>query len=177
MIKRIKIFKSATNKSILDVQSALDYYTTNKNNEEVYKGNIVFTINEYGQSGKQLQAFVQKATTKMVLNAIKNHNFPRLFPNGFADYGGTIATKRARIFKINFDAQKSRYIFQIDEGVGAPMRNGAIRMAKREQSVMTFITYQNTLELAHEVLDFIKQAEIMAMFNGKPLYTIMPNFS
>lgn len=171
----VKIFKHATQKSILDVRSGLNYYQI-KNNEEVYKGSIIFTINEYGHSGEQAQAFVPKATAKMVLGTIIQHHFPRIYPDGFVNYGGTPSTRRARIFTLRYDREKHRYIFQIDEGIGEVIKNGAIKMVKKEKTVMSFVSYEDTLKLAHEVLDFIRQAEIVAMMNGKPLYTIMPSF-
>jgi len=171
----IKIFKSATTKSILDVRSGLNYYKMNKSNEEVYKGNIIFTINEYGHSGEQAQAFIPKETAKMVLDTIKQHYFPRIYPNGFVNYGGTPSTKRARVFSLRYDSEKHRYVFQIDEGIGQVTKNGAVKMTKKEKTVMSFVSYEDTLKLAHEVSDFILQAEIVAMLNGKPLYTIMPS--
>lgn len=177
VVLQIKIFKSATKKSILDVRSGLNFYKTNKHNEEEYKGKIIFTINEYGQSKEQAQAYVSKATTKMALNLIVQHHFPRFFPNGFYSYGGTAATKRARVFFIKYDSTKKRYIFQIEEGTGTLTQTGAMKMSNKEKRVMTFLTYEDTLQLAHEVLDFISQAEMAAMFKGKPLYTIAPDFS
>src|SRR5690625_3244844 len=169
---QIKIFKSATPKSIMDVRSGLNYYQK-KDTEEVYKGSVMFTINEYGQSEDELRAYLPKATAKMVLNAIKTHMFPRMFPNGFRQYGGTASTKKARVFGINYDPNGKRYTFMIEEGQGQVMKTGAIKMTKKEKSVMTFVSYNDTLELAHEVLDFIGQAELVAMMNKKPLYTIM----
>lgn len=63
--------------------------------------------------------------------------------------------------------------FQIEEGQGQLIKNGAIKMIQKEKSVMSYVSLYDTLELSHEVLDFINQAEFAAMINGKPLYTIM----
>ena len=170
--KRVKIFKTATNMSILDVTSALNYYTRNKN-EEVYKGSVVFTINEYGRSKENLRAFVSKTTIKMVLNLIIQNNFYNFYPNGFREFGGTAYKKEARTFSIRFDPQSNRFIFQIDYGIGEVMNTGAIKMVKREKSVQSYLSYEETLKMANEVLDFIRHAELTAMMNGKPLNTIM----
>lgn len=100
--KKVKIFKTATHVSIMDINSAL-YYHQEKNNEMTYKGNVVFVINEYGKSRDQLQAFLPKSTTKMVFDLIKTGMFINLFPNGYRKYGGSLKTKRARVLAIQFD--------------------------------------------------------------------------
>src|SRR5699024_1206191 len=148
----VKIFKSATNKSIIDIKSMLNYYQT-KGDEEIYKGKISLTINEYGGSKEQLSAFIDKATMKMILSFIIDHNFPKMFPNGFTDYGGTMQTKRARNLYIKYDEDKKRYVFKIDEGQGKVIGAGAIQMVKKEKTVMTFLTYEDAIKMAHEVLD------------------------
>lgn len=169
-IKKIQIYKSATKVSLLDVQPALSYHKRNKDNM-IYKGNIIFIIKEYATTGKQLQAFLSKATTKMIMNTIINYSFPQLFSNGFKSYGGTISTGRARILTINFEVDKQRFMFQIEEGRGVPVNSGGIKMAKREVSVVTYVSLLDTLEMAHEVLDFIRHQELISLMNDKPLYS------
>src|SRR5699024_8181240 len=171
----IKVFKSATNKSIMDIKSMLNYYQT-KGEEEVYKGKMSITINEFGGSKQQLSAFVDKAKMKMILAFIIDHHFSKKVPDGLIDYGVTVKTKRARNLFIKFDKDKQRYMFKIDEGEGKITGTGAIQMIKKETTVMTFLTYEDTIMMAHEVLDFIRQAELTAMMKGKPLYTIIPEF-
>ena len=168
--KKIQIFKSATNVSILDIQSALHYHKR-KNNNMIYKGNIIFIINEYGKSEIQLQAFLSKATTKMIMHSILNYSFPQLFPNGFKSYGGTISTGRARVLTINFEPDKQRFMFQIEEGQGVPTGAGGIKMSKREASVRTYISLLDALEMAHEVLDFIRHQELISLMKDEPLYS------
>lgn len=168
--KKVKIFKIATHVSIMDINSAL-YYHQEKNNEMTYKGNIVFVINEYGKSRDQLQAFLPKSTTKMVFDLIKTGMFMNLFPNGYRKYGGSSKTKRARVLTIQFDPQRSRYMFQIEEGQGQIMKNGAIRMTKRDKSVQTYVSLENTLEMAIEVIDFIRHEELISLMNNNPLYS------
>jgi len=168
--KRIKIYKSATKVSIMDINSALDYHRE-KDNEMIYRGNITFVINEYGKSKLQLQAFLPKATAKMVFTTIQNGTFMNIFPDGFRQYGGSIASKRARVLTIRFDPNNMRYMFQIEEGEGQPMRNGAIKMKNREKSVQTYVQLDMVLEMACEVIDFIRHSELISLMNDKPLYT------
>src|SRR5699024_6264898 len=107
---------------------------------------------------------------------IIDHHFSKKFPDGLTDYGGTVKTKRARNLFIKFDKDKQRYMFKIDEGEGKITGTGAIQMIKKETTVMTFLTYEDTIMMAHEVLDFIRQTELTPMMKGKPLYTIIPEF-
>jgi len=174
----IKIAKTATQRSIMDVTASLDYRKKNSKNEDVYKGSIIFSVTEV-QSGKYEKAWVSKAKTKMLLHSMINHQFENVFgPNGFTDYGGsTKPTPRARILNIKMSPKK-QFIFTISEGPGRLGENGSIQMAgKPEKSVQTYIAYQDGLQMAHEVYDYIRDEETKAMVNGKPLYTIMPAFS
>lgn len=168
--KKVKIFKTATHVSIMDINSAL-YYHREKNNEMIYKGNIVFVINEYGKSRNQLQAFLPKSTTKMVFDLIKTGMFMNLFPNGYKKYGGSPKTIRARVLTIQFEPQRLRYMFQIQEGQGQVIKNGAMKMMKRDQSVQTYVGLEDTLEMALEVIDFIRHEELISLMNNNPLYS------
>lgn len=168
--KRIQIYKAATNVSLLDIQSALHYHQP-KGDNMIYKGNIIFIINEYAKSRIQIKAFLSKSTTKMIMNSILNFTFPQLFPNGFKSYGGTASTKRARVLTINYEPQHSRYMFQIEEGQGQITNTGGIKMVRREASVRTYIGLQNALEMAHEVLDFIRHQELISLMKDEPLYS------
>src|SRR5699024_8023271 len=159
-----KIYKSATQVSIMDVNSALKYHKT-KDNEVSYRGNIIFVINEYGRSGFQLQAFLPKATAKMIFNTIINGSFINMFPNGYKKYEGSPKTKRARVLTIQFDPNRSRFIFQIEEGQGQVINNGAMKMTNREKSVQTYVNVEDTLEMAHEIVDFIKHEELISLMN------------
>lgn len=172
---QIGIYKYATKSTILDISSALNYHKVNKRNEQEYKGSIAFTIHQYTKE-KLIIGYLPKASAKLVLNAIGSHKFPRLFKNGFTSYGGSLSKNLARIFSIKFDSQQMKYIFQIDEGTGRLTKTGAISMVKKSKSVIAFVPYEEALKLAHETLDFINQAEMVAMMAGKPLYTIKPKY-
>lgn len=139
----------------------------------IYKGNIIFIINEYGKSEIQLQAFLSKATTKMIMRSILNYSFPQLFPNGFKSYGGTASTKRAKILTINYEQQPQqvRYFIQIEEGKGQVTKTGGIKPINRETSVRTYLDLHDALEMAHEVIDFINHQELISLINDQPLYS------
>lgn len=173
----VKIYKTATKKSIMDVTSALNYHKENANGEKVYKGNVVFSITEI-ENGKYEKAFVGKATIKYVLDSIINHRFHKLFERGFIDYGGSNKNGqvRSRVFTIRYTDRK-QYQFTIEEGLGKLGPNGSIQMSKKEKTVTTFVSYDEAVKMALEIYDFINQAEVAAMIAGKPLYTIVPGFN
>lgn len=168
--KNIKIYKSATQVSIMDINSALDYHRQ-KGSEMTYRGNIIFVINEYGGSKLQLQAFLPKATAKMIFNTIQTGMFMNMYPNGYKKYGGSPKTKRARVLTILFEPQRQRYMFQIEEGDGQLIKNGAMKMIKRDKSVQTYVSLEDTLEMAIEVVDFIRHEELISLMNNEPLYS------
>lgn len=51
------------------------------------------------------------------------------------------------------------------------MENGAIRMTKRDKSVQTYVSLENTLEMSIEVIDFIRHEELISLMNNNPLYS------
>lgn len=173
--KRVKIYKTANKLSIMDVTASLDYYQQKKDNEEVYKGKIIFNITDIPK-GKYLNAFVDKATTKVLMQAILSNQFNDIFNGTFVDYGGTRnedPTKiRSRIIKVKL-TDKRQYFFTIDEGKGEYTDTNSIQMIGRpETTVMRVVPFGEALEMAHEVYDYIRDQELLAVLKGKPLYTI-----
>lgn len=174
----IKISKKATKKSIMDVTSSLEYWKENQKGEEIYKGSLIFSITEM-ENKKYEKAWVSKEKTKVLMKSIIDLNFEKIFgPEGFTDYGGTAGKKpRARILNVKLSPKK-QYIFTITEGPGKIGLNGSIQMmGKPEKIVQTYITFNEALQMANEVYDFIRDSELKAMISGKPLYTTMPSMS
>ncbi|MGF2618448.1 hypothetical protein FZC84_21320 [Rossellomorea vietnamensis] len=169
---RIKICKTATQRSIMDVTSALNYHKEKEDGEKVYKGNLAFSITDRANK-KYEKAFLSKAATKVLMYSIIQHTFPNLFKNGFVEYGGSKkdGTIRARVFSVKID-DKKRFIFQIDEGAGKLGPNGSIQMANKEKTVQTYVSYDEAQKMAHEVYDYIKLEETMAFLKGNPYFTI-----
>jgi len=174
----VKVYKTATKMSIMDIIDALDYHRKNDKNEVVYRGNLQFVINEYGSSKNQETAYLTKAGAKQLFYAIVNHHFPKIYANGFSEYGGSNknGVVRSRILTVEYEQPKHRFKFQIDEGPGRMDDNGSIKMVKKEKSVRTYVSYDDGIKMGHEVLDYIKQAEIAAIMRGKPFYTLIPDF-
>lgn len=175
----VKIFKTATKMSIMDIIDALNYHKENDKGEHVYRGNLQFVINEYGSSQNQETAYLTKAGAKQLFYSIVNHHFPSIYAGkSFSEYGGSNKNgiTRSRIFSVEYEQDKKRYKFQIDEGPGRMDSNGSIKMVKKEKSVRTYVSYEDALKMGHEVLDYIKQAELMAAIKGKPYYTLIPNY-
>lgn len=174
---RVKIYKAATQKSILDILSALDYHKENNNKEQVYKGNIVILINEYGASKNTEKAFVTKAGAKNLFNAIKNNRFKEYFPNGFVEYGGSSNNGKitARVIKVQM-TDRNQYIFTIETGQGVLEGNGAIKLVKTEKKVQSYVAFEEAVKMGYEVTDYIHHAELISVIKKKPFFTILPEF-
>lgn len=171
LLKTIKIYKSATQKSIIDFTPALMFFKNKENGERDYKGSIVISISDL--TNKQyLKFFLSKETTKVVFNAFINGSFDYIFPNGLTEYGGSEVNGqiRARILKI-WRTPKNQLAFKIEEGSGKRGSNGSIQMIRQENSAQSYIPFVEALKACHEVLSFIEQAEILGFFRGQPLYS------
>jgi hypothetical protein len=90
------------------------------------------------------------------LNSILEHTFPKLFRNGFINYGGSVQKHISRILSINFDKKQMKYILKIDEGAGQISENGSIQITKKDKTVIAYILYEEMLKIAYETIDFIK---------------------
>lgn len=194
-VPRVKVFKSVTPRSIIDVQTSLNYHQE-KNGERVYKGKVIINITEKdpktnkaltdNQGNKKvLSAFMDKATAKMIFHAIREGSFTSIFGDwGETIYGGSVknGVVRSRVLKIrpNKDNQTNaikHLIFSIDEGEGTLGDNGSIQMKnKADMTVTSYVAYKEAMKMAHEIYDFILQEEQRALLRGEPLYTIMPEY-
>lgn len=174
--QNVKIFKSANDKSILDVTAALDFHKANNKGEDVYKGKVIFSITDITKNS-YLKAFVDKSKVKVLAQSIIDHTFnTKVFKGGFTDFGGTVSSDpsklRSRILKISL-TDRGQFVFNIDEGKGTLADKGAIKMVgKPEVSVTRYVPYEEALQMAHEVYDYIRDQEMLALMKGKPLFTI-----
>lgn len=174
--QNVKIFKSANDKSILDVTAALDFHKANNKGEDVYKGKVIFSITDISKNS-YLKAFVDKSKAKVLTQSIIDHTFNnKVFKGGFTDFGGTVSSDpskvRSRILKISL-TERGQFVFNIDEGKGTLADKGAIKMVgKPEVSVTRYVPYEEALQMAHEVYDYIRDQEMLALMKGKPLFTI-----
>lgn len=174
--QHVKVFKSANDKSILDVTAALDFHKENNKGEDVYKGKVIFSITDI-QKNSYLKAFVDKSKVKVLAQSIIDHTFnAKVFKGGFTDFGGTFSSDptkvRSRVLKINL-TDRGQFVFNIDEGKGTLADKGAIKMTgKPEVSVTRYVPYEEALQMAHEVYDYIRDQEMLALMKGKPLFTI-----
>lgn len=197
-LMKTKIFLNVTTKSTMDITAGLDYFEEKRNyegkvTEDIYKGNIIYSITEKGENGKAkfengkkkyLKGYMSKSTAKVVFQSILNDTFVQRFGvNGIKDYGGSDNDKgelRARIIKVypimnKEKTQINHYVIGIDEGKGEVSKNGRGTKIEGEAdlSVETWVRYIDALKMATEILDYIRDEEIKNMIQGKPLYTIM----
>lgn len=174
-----KVFKAANDKSTLDVQAALHYWKEKPHKSEAeYKGKMIFNISDHSKKDTvYAQAFVDKATSKVFLNAVRNgvDSFKRVFPRGFSDYGGSenkaTGEIQARVFKAEISNEdRGQFKLSITVGKGTKKQDtGAFQMVSPELTVTKYMGYDEMLKMAYETLDYINQAELAAMIKGEPL--------
>lgn len=178
--KNIKIAKVANMQSLMDASPNLWYHKEkDKNGEEVYRGSVVFAITEI-KSKKYGKAYLDKPTTKLVMRAIIDQTFSSIFGDtGLANYGGTKKSEkgcRSRVLTIKMGKNKKnedQYIFTIKEGPGKLTSTGGIAPnGPAETTATTYVHYQEAMKFAHEIYDYIRDVELMAQQEGKPLVTI-----
>lgn len=194
---KTKIFLNATKRSIMDITSNLFYHEEKINpsgrvTEEIYKGNLIFSITEKGQDGKvawengrkkYLSTFMTKETAKMVFDSIANDRFLERFGDGGIKYNGGFDTHsngqlRVKTTKLvpvlhTEKNQLTHYAFLIEEGNGKREQNVVVMDGPSDVSAKHWIPYTEALKMALEVLDYIRAEEVKAMIQGKPLSTIM----
>lgn len=173
----IKIYKSANDFSIMDITASLNYHKLNNRNENEYKGKIILSITDR-KKGSYIKFFLDKAKSKVLMSSIMNHTFNnKMFAGGFSDFGGTGHQDpnkiKARTLRISL-TERNQYKFTIHEGKGkVDAKNGRFKMVGEPiKTVERYIPYEEALEMAHEVYDYIRDQEMKALINGKPLYTL-----
>ena len=183
MEQAIKIARTATSSSVLDVTENLDSYTykeTAKKKEDEYKGKIIFSITEF-KTRKYKKAFIDKDEAKVLCHAIIHMQFDLIYAQaGFTDrgmggYDNGSPIARTLTIKQQKNEKGIRFQITIDEAPGIKTETGAVKPkpGAKHESAMTFVSLADMLALAHEVYDYIKHKELVAMQSGKPLNTIM----
>lgn len=175
--RNIKVFKTANDYSIMDITASLNFHKPNTKNEEVYKGKIILSITDRKKSN-YLKFFIDKAKAKVLMKSIIDHTFnEKVYSGGFSDFGGTGNRDpqkiKARTLRIDL-TERRQYKFSIYEGKGkVDKEKGKYTMiGEALKTVERYVPYEEALEMAHEVYDYIRDQEMKALINGKPLYTI-----
>lgn len=183
-IMTVKIARRSTNRSVIDVTSNLDNYKrkeTEKKKEDEYKGKIIFSITQF-DSRKYKKAFVDKDVAKMLCYTLFNLQFTALFgERGFVDQGmgtledGSLIARSLTIRQQQRSDQSIRFQIVIDEAPGFRTQTGAVNpiAGSIHESVMTYVSLPEMVSLAHEVYDYIRGEEQLAIQKGKPLHTLM----
>ena len=177
-----KTFKSANDKSTMDVTPWLSTdYRTKNNGDEAYAGKIKFTIKE---GSNNLSFYVDKSKAKLLFETIRLGKFEEVFGQAFIDYGSSNKAGQitARTFNIRLGsntAGQSQFILKIEEGPGELIadrrtgaQNGAVKKIKTERQATKYISGQEGMIMAIETLDYIRDREMLGLMNGAPLVTL-----
>ena len=167
----IKIAQSHGKGFIMDVTEHLkeyQYHETAKEKEDEYAGKIIISITE-SETHKHKKAYLDKDKAKMLCYAIYNLQFWQLFgESGFVEHGvGSIHHDKLPLRSFGI-----RQLKTTDKGILFQMCINEWKTKDEVERVMAVVSMKDMVTIAHEVYDYIQQAELVAMQKGKPLHTI-----
>ena len=168
-----KIVKIVADAGILDVSPSLHRFVP-KGKDLVYQGKLVFSFWQE-ESGVYLKGYMDKDLCKILCHNVMHHTFDIAFgKKGLVAAGGTIDEKdtRARTLTVTRSSEED-YIIRLQEGPGVVNpNNGTIDHTERiDRDIIFSIPLLEMLRLAHEVYDYIRDAEVHSFMQNRSLHT------
>lgn len=173
------IYRLVQNDVVLDLKDNLNYYQERRTQKTLeYKGTIAISITE---NGSFLRGYLKKSTAKMIMEEIISDRFKTNFPNGYAFYGGNRNDGKITARVVNFGVYdfeqrgESYYYISIVEGEGyISERNGyVLKSDVSNKTVKIFLGIAEAKEMAIEIRDYIRTAELKGSLQGQPLFTTL----
>jgi len=179
------LFKAQNQRSAIDIKPILYSYRLNEKRDEYsYSGRIGINIwsdknyaqqkqGEDNQGSNYAQAYIPKGEAKVIFGSILNGTFSKLFPDGHKIFGGSTVegNLQSRVLSLGFS--NGRFEIGIDVMQGRRTKQGAVTPAGQPfTKVMTMLQPVQAVEMAQEVMDFIRAAEIITLQQGLPLHTM-----
>lgn len=166
------IFKAQNQMSAIDIQPMLFSYRKNqKRDEHVYAGRLAIGITS---GGNYERAYITKGEAKAILGTIINGTFSKHFgEKGHQIFGGSEVDGKIQSRILKFSLYNGRFQINISTANGQKQGQGAIKpVGKPFKNVFTTLTPLLALEMAHEVLDYIRAAEVFGVSVDTPLHTM-----
>lgn len=175
-----KIYKFQNKMSAVDVTPMLNSYREKKyenkgktSTEYLYSGRICFSVffKVYEQ------AYLTKSEAKLMFETVRNGTFSTMYPNGFSKLGGgskdgkTFSTALKIKLKKLGDRPKIDILIETRAG-NRDARGAIVPEGKVISSANSMLDPINFLEMAIEVTDFLRAAEVKGMLQDTPLNTL-----
>lgn len=184
-LTRVQIFKHVTKDRVLDISDLLSL--------DPRRNKIGFTLLEWdaearGSSGASLEEqrrtktrvrhFVDVADFKLVCWDILNNTFTE-----WTDHKGSPAAAggnaedgalQARVLTLRKDPKyRQPYVLKIDNGVGEPVGNGAVKMVRATDSLTLLLPEWDARRMAQTVLDYVRDWETVNFRKRQEAQTVV----
>jgi hypothetical protein len=179
----VKIWKFQNQKSAVDITHLLNSYRekikvdeSKKESKEMrYAGRMCFSVTS---NGKYLKAYVEKKKAKTLFASIVSGSFSKIYPAGFVDFGGSVEENQIFASKLEIKpvklGDKHKIQIEIQKMPGTRTSTGAYKPSGAAiAKTNTLLDPDQFLEMAVEVGDFIKAAEMAAMQLKIPMNTLI----
>jgi hypothetical protein len=173
----VKIWKYQNQRSAIDVTHLLNSYREKEkgdNKELIYAGRLCFSVSS---DKKYMKAYLDKKKAKTLFATIVNGTFSKMYPGGFQDFGGSVEDGKVFSNKLEIKIMdyngKTKVAVNLQKMPGTKTPTGAYKPSGPAiLTVSSMFEPVDLLEMAIEVGDFIRAAEVAAMQKGIPLNTL-----
>lgn len=191
-MNHIKIIKKSNQLSTVDFQSNLNYWKENDKGELIYKGGIKISITEHGNETKYLQSNIPKAKMKTWIHQIlngqitkqwtKTHNHQAEQDIWFVENYGQRTTDGnlysvKTVIEFKMYKGKPQFEIKITMGPGQKTKTGSTKMVTSDRTklvtVRKMLSMEEMMELALETDSYIKNSELTAFMEKKPMHDMM----
>ena len=163
---RVQIYKYVTKDRVLDISDMLSL--------DPRRNKISFTLLEWDEEHKartRVRHFVDVPDFKLVCWDILTGAFSE-----WTDHKGTAHEDgvQARVLTLRKDAKyRQPYVLKIDNGIGEPVGNGAVKMVKATDSLTLLMPEWDARRMAQTVLDYVRDWETVNFRRRQESQTIV----
>ncbi len=175
-LTRVQVFKHVTKDRVLDVSDLLSL--------DPRRNKIGFTLLEWDADARsasleerraktRVRHFVDVADFKLVCWDILNNTFTE-----WTDHKGSPNAEdgalQARVLTLRKDPKyRQPYVLKIDNGVGEPVGNGAVKMARATDSLTLLLPERDARRMAQTILDYVRDWETVNFRKRQEAQTVV----
>jgi len=165
---RVQVYKYVTKDRVLDVSDLLSL--------DPRRNKIGFTLLEWDEEKRaktRVRHFVDVPDFKLVCWDILHGTFAE-----WADHKGTPSGEdgrmQARVLTLRKDPKyRQPYVLKIDNGVGEPVGNGAVKMVRATESLTLLMPEWDARRMAQTVLDYVRDWETVNFRKRQEAQTVV----
>lgn len=167
-LTRVQMFKHVTKDRVLDISDLLSL--------DPRRNKIGFTLLEWDEERRaktRVRHFVDVADFKLVCWDILNNTFTE-----WTDHKGSPNAEdgalQARVLTLRKDPKyRQPYVLKIDNGVGEPVGNGAVKMVRATDSLTLLLPEWDARRMAQTILDYVRDWETVNFRKRQEAQTVV----